>query len=194
MLRALSRLRWQLTLSHLGASAFTVICLIAMAGLLLAFVISRRPGPGPDPPLFLLAAFGAASFVVLAVSLVFAVVSASVVAYLLSRRLVARLEELGRAAEALRAGDLAARAPVSGSDEVAQLQATFNAMAADLERTLRALQAERDRVTGLLEARRQLVAGVSHELRTPVATIRGYLEAALQRDAAALAPDLRADL
>ncbi len=54
-------------------------------------------------------------------------------AYLLSRRLVARLERLSGAAEALRSGDRAARVPVQGHDEVAQLQASFNDMATDLE-------------------------------------------------------------
>ena len=93
-----------------------------------------------------------ATLAVLAAAFGFALASSSLVAYLLSRRLVARLEQLGRAAEALRAGNLAARVTVSGNDEVAQLQESFNRMATELE-------AERDRVVGLLAARRQLVAG-----------------------------------
>ena len=72
--------------------------------------------------------------------------------------------------------------PVEGEDEVAQLQADFNAMAADLERATREIQAERDKVVTLLQSRRDLIANVSHELRTPVATIRGYLESALAGD------------
>jgi signal transduction histidine kinase len=107
---------------------------------------------------------------------------AALISFLALRRTNRRLEELVVAAEALRRGDLAARVPVRGEDEVARLQVAFNAMAADLERTLADLQAERDRVAGLLDARRQLVAGVSHELRTPVATVRGYLESTLRRD------------
>jgi signal transduction histidine kinase len=137
-------------------------------------------------PFWLLAIFGVATLAILAAAFVFALASSSLVAYLLSRRLVARLEQLGRAAEALRAGNLAARVVVSGNDEVGQLQESFNAMATGLE-------AERDRVVGLLAARRQLVAGVSHELRTPVATVRGYLEAALQRDGV-VPSELRTDL
>jgi signal transduction histidine kinase len=140
-----------------------------------------------------IAAIGVASLIVLSASFVFALASSSLVAYLLSRRLVHRLEELGRAAEALRSGKLAVRVPADGTDEVAQLQHSFNAMAADLEQTLHELSAERDRVAGLLESRRQLVAGVSHELRTPVATVRGYLESALRRNGT-VSTDLRADL
>jgi len=142
-------------------------------------------------PLRALAIFGAVSVAVLGAASLFALASASFVAYLLSRRLVATLERLGRAVEELAAGDLAARAPVSGDDEVGQLGQRFNHMAADLERTMHELEAERDRVGGLLTARQQLVAGVSHELRTPVATVRGYLESILGR---AHSGDLRADL
>jgi signal transduction histidine kinase len=118
---------------------------------------------------------------------------AALISYLVLRRTTGRLEALAAAAGTLRSGDLTARVPIGGEDEVARLQASFNAMAGDLERTLRDLEAERDRVAGLLEARRQLVASASHELRTPVATVRGYLESVLGR-AAEVPPDLRADL
>jgi signal transduction histidine kinase len=107
---------------------------------------------------------------------------AATVSHLGLRRTTRRVEELAHAADALRAGDLTTRVPVSGADEVAHLQAAFNAMATALERTLKDLQGERDRVAGLLEAHRQLVVSVSHELRTPVATLRGYLESAQRRE------------
>jgi signal transduction histidine kinase/ligand-binding sensor domain-containing protein len=48
-----------------------------------------------------------------------------------------------------------------------------------LEITMWAVQSERDRVARLLESRRQLVASLSHDLRTPVATVRAYLESIL---------------
>ncbi|HEY1011499.1 MAG TPA: HAMP domain-containing sensor histidine kinase, partial [Herpetosiphonaceae bacterium] len=112
---------------------------------------------------------------------------------LLVRRIIRRIEQLAAATAAFRAGDYAARVPVSGRDELAGLQHDFNRMAAELERTLRDLQAERDRVAELLRARRELVASVSHELRTPVATMRGYLDAAL-RQADALPPQTAGDL
>jgi len=163
-----------------------------------AAVVVGMPGAavsGPAGfPLAALAVFGVATIVVLVGSSVFALASSSLVAYLLSRRLVRRIERLGRAAESLRAGNLGARLPESDTDEVGQLQRSFNVMAADLQHSLNELAAERDRVTGLLESRRQLVAGVSHELRTPVATVRGYLESALGRDSDLSNGTLRADL
>jgi signal transduction histidine kinase len=73
------------------------------------------------------------------------------------------------AARRLGAGDLAARAPAGGKDEVSAVASAFNAMADDLASRADALAAA-DR------ARRQLLADVSHELNTPVTAMRGYLE------------------
>jgi signal transduction histidine kinase len=80
-----------------------------------------------------------------------------------------RLRELEAAARRLGAGDLAARAPEKGGDEIAAVAAAFNTMADDLAARAEALAAS-DR------ARRQLLADVSHELNTPVTAVRGYLE------------------
>jgi len=80
-----------------------------------------------------------------------------------------RLLALETAARALGAGDLSARAPARGGDEIAAVASAFNAMADDLSARAAAL-AESDRV------RRQLLADVSHELTTPITAMRGYLE------------------
>jgi signal transduction histidine kinase len=114
--------------------------------------------------------------------------------YLVARRTTRRLETLATTARALREGDYAARVEVAGEDEMAQLQADFNAMAQDMESTLRDLQGERDTVAQLLQSRRELVVSVSHELRTPVATVRATLESTLNREEGALSSPLRHDL
>jgi signal transduction histidine kinase len=80
-----------------------------------------------------------------------------------------RLRSLETAARRLGAGDLTARAPDRGGDEIAAVASAFNAMAGDLSARADALAAS-DRV------RRQLLADVSHELTTPVTAMRGYLE------------------
>ena len=80
-----------------------------------------------------------------------------------------RLRAVEEAARRLGGGDLSARAPVRGGDEVTAMAATFNAMADDLAARADALAAA-DRV------RRQLLADVSHELTTPITAMRGYLE------------------
>jgi two-component system sensor histidine kinase BaeS len=79
------------------------------------------------------------------------------------------LRALETAARQLGKGDLSARAPDRGGDEIAAVASAFNSMAADLAARADALAAS-DRL------RRQLLADVSHELNTPVTAMRGYLE------------------
>src|SRR6186997_27595 len=80
-----------------------------------------------------------------------------------------RLRAVQDATERLGAGDLDARAPDYGGDEVAAVARSFNKMAVELASRARALDASDN-------ARRQLLADVSHELMTPLTAMRGYIE------------------
>jgi signal transduction histidine kinase len=121
----------------------------------------------PQPPFtFLLRRYAPTLITVAAVTLVLGGVLAAVIVFGPTRR---RLKGVEDAARRLGGGDLSARAPASGDDEVAAVARAFNAMAADLAARTEALVAA-DR------ARRQLLADVSHELNTPVTAMRGYLE------------------
>jgi len=91
------------------------------------------------------------------------VLLASLLAGSLSRFLTRRLEGLGGAAGRLASGDLSARAPVEGDDEVTEVAVAFNDMAAQLEESRR--------------REREFLVSVSHDLRTPLTTISGYAEA-----------------
>jgi signal transduction histidine kinase len=90
--------------------------------------------------------------------------------YFFSEALTDRITQVCRAAEALASGQLSARAPVYGRDEMAALANTFNHMAAQLETT-----AHKQRE--LESLRRDLIAWVSHDLQTPLASIRAMVEA-----------------
>lgn len=81
-----------------------------------------------------------------------------------------RVSALHRGAQALAGGDLAARVPEHGNDEIAGLAREFNRMAEQLA----AAADERERQEA---ARRDLVAAVSHDLRTPLASLRALTEA-----------------
>ncbi len=124
---------------------------------------------------------GAASLGALALASLFAVIPASILGYALSRRLVARLERLGRAAERLAAGDLSSRVDEGPFDEVGQLGRRFNFMAAKLAAAVAELEAAKEATEATLRAKRELVVNVSHELRTPIALIRGHVESLLLR-------------
>ncbi len=80
-----------------------------------------------------------------------------------------RLQALEHAAEQLGRGDLRARAPENGVDEIARVSQAFNRMAQELAARDEALRTS-DRL------RRQMLADVSHELKTPLTSIRAYIE------------------
>ncbi len=80
-----------------------------------------------------------------------------------------RLKGVQEATARLGGGDLTARVPEHGGDEVAALAHSFNLMAEELGSRARALETSD-------AARRQLLADVSHELMTPLTAMRGYIE------------------
>ncbi|MGH2484107.1 MAG: sensor histidine kinase [Candidatus Limnocylindria bacterium] len=90
-----------------------------------------------------------------------------------ARRLTIPLDRLGSFSSRLAHGQLEARVPPAGVEEIDQLGDQFNLMADRLTESLQLLEADRDRL-------REFVADVSHELRTPLAALRTYTE--LQRD------------
>lgn len=98
-----------------------------------------------------------------------ALLATALVGLLLFRRLTRPLAEVTAAARALEAGALDRRVPVEGPAEVAGLGTAFNAMADRVSEHVDALERQ-DRL------RREIVANVSHDLRSPIASIQGYLE------------------
>ena len=82
--------------------------------------------------------------------------------YPIIRQLTRRLEAVQAGVERWGAGDLNARVPVQGHDEVASLAMRFNSAA--------------ERIQGLIGAHKSLLANASHELRSPLTRIRMGLE------------------
>lgn len=116
--------------------------------------------PGMMDPL-LASAFGDAVGAAIWLGLAAAVVVAVAGSLLLSARLSRPIDELAAASRRVAAGDYATPVPPADG-ELGDLAASFNAMAASLA-------AEERR-------RRDLIGDVAHELRTPIASVRGYVE------------------
>ncbi|GAA1369834.1 sensor histidine kinase [Catellatospora chokoriensis] len=100
------------------------------------------------------------SIVLTAVVVALTAVGAS---WLLSRRVLRPIGALTAASAQVGDGRLTERVPVRGHDELAGLARSFNRMADSLQRSE--------------ELQRRMISDVAHELRTPLANLRGYLEA-----------------
>lgn len=87
----------------------------------------------------------------------------ALIAWPLAAWLVRPIRQLTLGADQLAAGDYAIRLPTTRRDELGDLAENFNRLAETLEQNL--------------EARQQWIAEISHELRTPVAILRGEIEA-----------------
>jgi two-component system OmpR family sensor kinase len=91
------------------------------------------------------------------------------------------LEEMGRTADAIAAGDLSRRVePADDHTEVGRLGVALNAMLERIEGAFAARAASEARL-------RRFIGDASHELRTPLTSIRGYAE--LFRRGARARPD-----
>ena len=108
---------------------------------------------------------------------------ALLIAGLLSRWILRPVGAAGRAARRIAGGDLSARVPEGGRDELGRWAAEFNRMADSLETTVARLEASQ-------QQNRRFVADVAHELRTPLTAL--VAEASLiEARAAELSPDAR---
>ena len=72
-------------------------------------------------------------------------------------------------------GNYSQRVAVSSNDELDQLGGAFNEMADRIESNL-------EELTRADALRRELIANVSHDLRTPLASIQGYVETVLMKN------------
>jgi signal transduction histidine kinase len=97
------------------------------------------------------------------------IVGTTLIAFVIFGPAQRRLKAVQAATERLGGGDLDARAPEDGGDEVTAVARSFNQMAGELAQRTRALE-QAD------TTRRKLLADVSHELMTPLTAMRGYLE------------------
>lgn len=111
-------------------------------------------------------AFTTAWTLSLSVALVAALLTSVVTSVFLTRRIVRSLARMRQAAAQVAGGNYGARVPeVDMGTEFDDLAGAFNTMAADLGE--------------IEQARTRMLGDLAHEMRTPVATLDGYLEGIL---------------
>ncbi|GIF70614.1 GGDEF domain-containing protein [Asanoa siamensis] len=116
--------------------------------------VVRRVGPAPGQPLPLVLSVPTGHLQGLYALLVCAVVLAALcavgAAWSLARSTTRPLAELAGAADRVAGGDLAARVPLRGHDEVGRLAVAFNRMTRETQAYVRALTTSRDQLRGHL--------------------------------------------
>jgi diguanylate cyclase (GGDEF)-like protein len=117
-------------------------------------LVLRVVPPMPGEPLRLALTTGRPMLQGLYATLCLAVIAAGVLAVVLAWRLARAttlpLAEVARASERVADGDLDARVPVRGRDEVGRLASTFNRMTREMQAYVSALTASRDQLRGNL--------------------------------------------
>lgn len=88
-----------------------------------------------------------------------------VLVYFLSLRISKPLKEINKAAKTIAGGEFKQRVNIKSNDEIGELATSFNQMVIALE--------------NLEDMRRGFIANVTHELRTPMTSIRGFVEGIL---------------
>jgi two-component system, OmpR family, sensor histidine kinase BaeS len=161
----------------LAARLFAAQLLVIVAGSLTLGLTALAVAPGlfrvharqafavlpPAATVHLEQGFEQAVLVALGIAVAASLVTALAASWLLAQRLTRPISSLARAAERIGAGGYQARVAVpAAGDELAALGGAFNRMAQALESTERRRQA--------------LLADLAHELRTPLATLEGYVE------------------
>ncbi|GAB5408808.1 MAG: ATP-binding protein [Balneolaceae bacterium] len=94
---------------------------------------------------------------------------------LIFRWLTHRLRDMTSTVMSFEHGQLEERVEINSKDEIGVLGSSFNQMADTLV-------ANMDEIKQVDKLRRELIANVSHDLRSPLASIQGYLETIQQKD------------
>ncbi len=100
---------------------------------------------------------------------VFIVLTTFITGYVFSRKMILPLRKMEETAQCIAKGDLTRRVDVTGKDEFGGLAGSFNLMADEL-------QSKIDNLEKMDKVRTDFVANVSHELKTPLTSIKGYIE------------------
>lgn len=99
---------------------------------------------------------------VIIVSTLWVFIAAAIAVFFITDRIVTPLKKMSQAADSYSKGIFEVRVDVKGTDEIASLANAFNQMAQSLE--------------NLESTRSTFLSNVSHDLRTPMTSIKGFIE------------------
>ncbi len=101
----------------------------------------------------------------MAISSLWVLAATLIAVYFISDKIITPVREMSEVAGDFAAGKFDARIPVRGNDEISELAVAFNNMAISLE--------------NMEKTRSAFIGNISHELRTPMTSISGFIDAML---------------
>lgn len=102
---------------------------------------------------------------------------AAVVAYFLSSTITNPLRRMADAARSISKGNFDEKVPVDSNDELGDLAESMNSMSGEIAGLIDNLTGEKEKLRALMDERTNMLSDISHDLRTPVTSIRGFVEA-----------------
>ncbi len=104
-------------------------------------------------------------YTVFIIAILISVGIAFILLYFMAKRIVKPLKDMTEASKVIASGDFKKRIEIKSNDEIGQLAANFNEMAEGLDK--------------MEDYRSRFIANISHDLRSPITSIQGFLNAIL---------------
>lgn len=114
-------------------------------------------------------------YVFRAALLAFAV--ALVAAFFMSSSITEPLRKMAQAARSISKGNFSEKVDVRTEDELGDLAEAMNSMSGEISSLIQSLTQEKEKLQELMDARTTMMSDISHDLRTPITSIRGFVEA-----------------
>ena len=108
-------------------------------------------------------------------SMIITLIAAVLISFIILAFITRHLGKIMPVIRRFKNGDLNARIKLKGKDEFGEFASSFNEMADTIVQNI-------EDIKTMDNLRRELVANVSHDLRTPLATIQGYIETILIKE------------
>ena len=109
------------------------------------------------------------AIIVVLSALIILILTNGILTYLTSKSIITPLKELENAANKIKQGNLDYTINISSKDEIGEVGNSFEEMRLQLKESLE-LQNQYE------ENRKELISSISHDLKTPITSIKGYIE------------------
>ncbi len=105
-----------------------------------------------------------------------AVVISIGLAIFFTRKMIKPIELVTDVAEKISNGDYGAMIQIEDQDQIGRLAQSFNRMSENMRKTMEDLNSRNLELENFSEMRKQFVSNVTHELKTPLTSIRGFVD------------------